>query len=315
MFVITDRSYRPQIQRATSVVTSYLDSFNILINGGYKHTSEQIKETRQVPQKDNDGNVVTHEDGTPVLESKEFAKTDYRDIHIPAHGDRIKALHPFPIAPFPIMQGNGAGMATTLLRKRLEPTEEGWVEQRLQKAAQFADVPAEWGIEPRKLEAKEVKDKDDSDAEDNATTDRMPTKRVQGSLSDDDIMQMWKYAHQEVFDQQYLKSRYPEEYGGGEGEGDMGDEEGSVYEDESPEGKDEDEEDEDDDFEDVMDLSDTPDATKVELAVATAPPPPSAAARAAAPNKLAVHKPIPGLPVLSLSLVHKFMASGDATGY
>lgn len=213
-----------------------------------------------------------------------------------------------------MLQGNAAGMANTLLRKRLEPMEEGWVEQRLQKAAEFAQVPSEWDIQPKKIEPKDDKDEIGSGDEETDAAERMRTKRVQGSLSEDDLMEMWKYAHQEVFDQQYLKTRYPEEYGGGDGEGDAGDE-GSVYDDESPESKDdEDEDDDDDDFEDVMDTSNTPDALKDESAATRILPPPGVAAQKPARAKLAVHKPIPGLPVLSLGFVHKFMALGDATG-
>ncbi|CAO2657290.1 Nn.00g034160.m01.CDS01 [Neocucurbitaria sp. VM-36] len=302
----------PQIHRTTNVVTNYLSSFSTLMNGGYKHSSENIQETRQVPKNDDNGNPILNPDGTPVLVSKDFPKTIYRDTPFNGQADRIRALHPFPIAPFPIM-GVGANMANTMLRKRLEPKEEEWVEERVRKASEFAHVPSEWGIEPRKSEVKAEKDDDDSDdGKEDDGAERMPTKRVKGTLSEDEILDLWQHAHQEAFDQQYLRNKYPEDYGEDAGDGEGGDEGETPGESEGP--GDEEEED-DEEFEDVMDTSGAPETSKtLEKPKVPVPEPASTGVRPASPAKPEVHPPVPGLPVLPLGFMHKFMSSGEVTG-
>ncbi|KAH9868454.1 hypothetical protein J1614_007526 [Plenodomus biglobosus] len=285
----------PQIQHTTTIVSNYINSFNTMINGGYQHTTEDI--LTKLPKLDENGKIVKDNLGNPVDSGKEVTKTIYRDIHVPAQGDRIKALHPFPIPPFPMHLPHAQGMANTLLRKRLEPMEEGWVEKRLQKAAEFAKVPEAWGIEPKKPEVKDEDDEQDSEGEDTGeTADVMPLKRVKGSLGEADIVEMWKLAHQETFDQEYLKATYPHEYGEDAGAG---------YED-SEEDEDEDEE----EFEDVMDTSGAPEVTASAPATMSS----QGTARAAASVKPAVHQPLSGQPVLPLGFIHKFMVLGEATG-
>lgn len=182
--------------------------------------------------------------------------------------------------------------------------EENWVESRLQKAAEFAHVPASWGIEPKREEVKDEHAGDDGANE--GAAERMPTKRVNGTLSEDDLLEMWKSAHQEAFDQGYLKAKYPSLYGGaGEGEAEGEDEDAGEDEEE--------EDDEEDDFEDAMDTSGAPEVATAPSGAVAAPSVPGRAARATSPTKPAMHKPIPGLPVLSLGFVHKFMTSGEAT--
>lgn len=281
------------------------------MHGGFKHNSKTTSVTRQVPQQDENGNNITNPDGTPALISKVVDVTTYNDTLINGQADRVRALHPFPIPPFPIM-GAGMNTANTLLRKRLEPKEEEWVEARLRKASEFAHVPSEWGIEPRKSDAKTEKDDSDSDEDkdegDDGAAERLPTKRVKGTLDEDQILDLWKFAHQEAFDAQYLRRKYPEAYGEGEGDGD-GDEEGDSPTDDE---KDEDEE----EFEDVMDTSGAPEASAApEISKSTdkSEAPGLEPAPVTVPAKPAAHQPVPGLPVLSLSFVHKFMSSGEVS--
>lgn len=304
--------FRPQIHRTTTLVTKHISSFNMFIYGGYKHNSLSSTETRQVPKQDDAGNIIMSADGQPVLVTKDIPKTTYSDQAIHGQAERVKALHPFPMPPFPMTQGGmpgpAAGLANTLLRKRLEPKEEDWVEERLRKASEFAHVPGEWGIEPRKVEPKDENDESDSEEEDNTdAVDHLPTKRVKGTLSEDDILDLWKYAHQEAFDHQYLKAKYPEQYGEGDGEGD---EEGETPADDQD---DDDDEDEEDDFEDVMDTSGAPETS---AAPPTSQPSEttgsaSAIGRIAVPARPAVHQPLPGSKVLELKFVHQFMTSGE----
>ncbi|KAI8938060.1 hypothetical protein NX059_005733 [Plenodomus lindquistii] len=290
----------PQIHHTTNLVSNYVNQFNKLINGGYQHTAEEI--VTKVPKVDDNGNIVKDSMGNTVDSGKEVTKTIYRDIPEPAQRDRIKALHPFPIPPFPMHLPHAQGMANTLLRKRLEPMEENWVEKRLQRAAEFAYVPEAWGVEPRKPEKKDGDDEQDSDDDDaSEDADTMPLKRVKGSLGEDDLVEMWKSAHQEAFDQQYLRMKYPNIYGEDTGAGDDDD-------DDDDSGDDDD--DDEDEFEDVMDTSGAPETAAPAAAPATSQDP----AHAATTVKSDVHQPVPGQPILPLGFMHRFMVLGEATG-
>lgn len=273
-----------------------MNSFNTLINGGYQHTTEDI--ITKVPKEDDIGNVIRDSLGNPIDSNEEVTKTIYRDVHQPAQGQRIKALHPFPIPPFPMHLPHAQGMATTLLRKRLEPMEEGWVEKRLQRAAEFAAVPEAWDIQPKKPDAKDNDNEQESDDEDaGEDAERMSLKRVKGSLGEDDMVEMWRTAHQEYFDREYLKKTYPSMYGGDDG-GSPGEEE-------------EDEDEDEDEFEDVMDTSG---AGAGAPTAARAVSPAQGALPTASSAMTAVHMPVPGAPVLPLGFLHKFMVTGEVTG-
>ncbi|KAL6712358.1 mediator of RNA polymerase II transcription subunit 8 [Coniothyrium glycines] len=291
-----------QVQPITSRVAGALSSMNSLINGGYKHESIVDKETRNLPKKDEAGNVITDAAGNAVLEAKEVTVTRYRDVPQPPNAKKIRALHPFPAPPFPMSQGNAAGMANTLLRKRLEPMEEGWVEARLRKAAEFVHVPAEWEIEPKRHHKDNVRLEPPEG--DDGFVDELPTKRVQSKLSENDILGLWTVAHQEAFDRTYQRQRYPEEFGEGQDEEEVDEEEDE---------DDDDDDDDDDEFEDVMDTSHTPDANAAQGKSDGTASAPAAVARTTVP-KPDIHKPIPGLPMMSLGYLHKFMCTGEATG-
>ncbi|KAF2132398.1 hypothetical protein P153DRAFT_364800 [Dothidotthia symphoricarpi CBS 119687] len=269
----------PTTQRFQSHINAYLKSIYQWLNGGYTHKQEVTTETAR-----NDA-------GEPIFDSttNEYLKeekTIYIDTPVAGHARRLQALHPFPMAPFPTGNEQMAGLAQTLLRKRLEPGEEKWVEERLARAAGFAHVPEEWEVEPRKAE---VKDEDEAANESNDAEGRekkQSTKRVPGTMTEDELMQLWDFAHRTVFDQEYQQTLFAE----GEGE----DEE---------EEDDEDGEDEDDG--DAMDTSGAP-IPVAAIATATAPAPKAKRAR----PELAPTGP----PMLPLSFVHRFMASGEVLG-
>lgn len=290
------------VQQTTSIVTRQMAQNMLLNHGGYRHEAPVDKETRMLPKKDAEGNTIRNGDGTPVLEAKEVTVTRYRDAPIPGNAEKMKALHVFPAPPFPMNQDFAAGMASTLLRKRLEPMEEAWVDARLKKAAEFVHIPAEWDIQPKKVLKEEAEGEADSDDEDDGFIEGLPTKRVASTLPEEDILDIWRVAHQEAFDRSYLKQHYPDEFGDGQDDGEEGDED--------DEGED-DEEDEDE-FEDAMDVdsTDASDAKKALDSSATATSAPAAIAKATAP-KAEVHKAIPGMHQLSLGFVHKFMATGE----
>ena len=272
-----------------------MGSFNTLINGGYQHTTEDI--VTKAAKEDEDGNIIRDNLGNPIDSGEEVTKTIYRDVHLPAQCGRIKALHPFPAPPFPMHLPHAQAMANTFLRKRLEPMEESWVEKRLQRAAEFAAVPETWDIEPKKPDANSDNDDQASDEESAAEdAERMPLKRVKGSLGEEDIVEMWRTAHQEYFDREYLKATYPSMYGGDDGG--------------SPEDE-EDEDEEEDEFEDVMDTSGAPTAVPTAALAASQSQGTVLAVSSITP---AVHLPTPGAPMLPLGFLHKFMVTGEATG-
>jgi hypothetical protein len=286
----------PQIRHTISAINSKLTSINGYINGYYKHAEEPIKDSN----------------GNPMLDEENNPRMRYIDTANPGEAERIGALHAFPLAPYPInVNDQLAYMADILLEKRLGPNEQKWVEERLRKAAEFAYVPGELGIDARKP----VEVKDESDDEDDGMkgwNDGIPTKRIKGTLNEDQIMEMWSVGHKTAFDKTYAKNMRFDE---GEGE-------------------DEDEDDEEEDMEDVkiegltptvggdaqgaraqgtegdQDMGDGEDGSE-DADTPKAPPVPVVMIQRAPP---AVHKPVPGKPSLSLSFVHRFMTSGEVEG-
>jgi hypothetical protein len=279
----------PHIRHTISVINSYLTSINAYINGSYRHKEEAIKDTN----------------GKPILDSEKNPLMSYRDTANEGHADQIGAMHVYPQAPFPMTNEQLAGMASILLDKRMGPPEEKWVEERLRKAAEFAYVPGEWGIEARKAVdvKKEENEDEEDDGEQKGALEGLPMKRVKGTLNEDQIMEMWTVGHKTTFDK-----TYQDEKGIGE------------VEEEDEEEEDEDEEMEDvkvegltpsqggaanaapdQDMEDGEEESEAPETPK-------APPAPVVMIQRAPP---AVHKPVPGVPVMALGIVHRFMASGD----
>lgn len=257
-------------------MNSYITTLNTFINGGRKHAVESRKT-----------------DAGKVLKNKQGAdEVRYNDITIPPQAETIRNLHPFPIAPFPNTNDHLAGLAQTLLRKRLEPTEEKWVEDRLSKALEFAAVPPEWGIEPRKPTEEDDKDSDNEADDDQPSMLHRFNKRAKGTLNEEQLVQRWNSAHMWFFNPPQT-SFDDEEYASGE-EGEEGDEE----EGETP-------------FEDAMntpagDVSGQP--AQEEATKSARPPPPVVMVQEAEPP---VHKPVPGMPVLELGLIQKFMATGQ----
>jgi hypothetical protein len=285
----------PHIRHTISVINSYLTSINAYINGSYRHKEEAIKDTN--------GNAILDEEKNPRML--------YRDSANEGHADRIGAMHVFPQAPYPMMNERLASMAAVLLDKRLGPPEEKWVEERLRKAAEFAYVPGEWGIDARKVETKDDgvgAEDDEDDDEQGGALEGLPMKRVKGTLNEDQILEMWAVGHKTTFDKSYQRER-----GFGEAE--------EVEDDEE-----EDEEDEDEEMEDVKIEGQTPSQGGVTSAAPgqdmengeeESEESDTPRAQPAAPVVMiqrappAVHKPVPGAPVMALSYVHRFMASGE----
>lgn len=265
----------PQIQRATSTVNGYITTLMTTINGGRRYTLENRKTDagKVLKTKSNDG------------------RRDYRDVEIEPQADIIRNLHPFPTSPYTGTDEHVNTVAQGLLRKRMEPAEEKWVEERLQKALEFATLPPEWGIEARKPSSTEdaKKESDDEiDAVAPSTAVNKFNKRVDGILTEEQLVQRWNSAHTWFFNPPRTDFDDEDEY---------------------EEGEEGDEEDDEDGFEDAMatpaaDAGSQPSQEDVQPAK---PPPPVVMIQEAEPP---VHKPVPGMPVLDLGVIQKFMATG-----
>ncbi|OAL05817.1 hypothetical protein IQ06DRAFT_289899 [Phaeosphaeriaceae sp. SRC1lsM3a] len=283
----------PHIRHTISVINAYLTSINSYINGSYKHREEALKDTN----------------GNPILDEEKVPRMLYRDTASEGMAPRIGAMHVYPQAPFPLGNERLAGMAAVLLDKRLGGPEEKWVEERLRKAAEFAYVPGEWGIEARKPAAVvETKDgeEDEGDEEGKALLEGLPTKRVKGTLSEDEILDMWGIGHRIAFDRQFQRERGLGQDGGEEDDEDEEDEEDEEMEDVKIEG--------------VTPTTgvDAPNGDQdMEIeseAAATPKPPPAAPVVLIQRAPAAVHQPVAGVPVMPLGFVHRFMASGEVQG-
>ncbi|KAH6878138.1 hypothetical protein BKA58DRAFT_376584 [Alternaria rosae] len=295
----------PQIQQTTRTVTSYLNSIHLLINGGYRHQSKLVTQKHHIPSKDAAGNPMVDSAGNAVLVERDVRRRMTSIQALPTNTAKFEALHPFPNSSFPMNAGGGmaAGMAGTLLRKRLEPMEESWVEERIRKASEWCFVPEEWGIAPRKSEptattAIEEEEEDTVPESERLDSEAIPTTRVKDVLSADEIVDLWKHAHQEVFDIKYLRQKYPASYPDPGAQGaDDGEEEG--------EEGDEDEEEEEEEFEDVMDTSGGAETEEKDAAK------PKVVRKKVTVGRLPVHEPVDGVPVLSLGFAHKFAEIGE----
>lgn len=269
----------PEVQQTISNINNQLTNINAYINGTYRRTAEEVR--------NNEGQLVKDEDGNVVVQ--------YTHFDVAGKKKELGDMHVFPMAPFPIMNEQLAGMALTLLEKRLGPTEEKWAEERVKKAAEFAHVPAEWGVVPRKVETYDENKEEDEFKE---WAKGLPTKRLKGKLDEDQLMEMWAVGHKTAFDRRYQKQKqFGASQGGGRDEEE--DEEDEDMEDVEGMKQDDDDDDEDDDEDEDSDEAASKAPPPVQLIQSSQPP---------------VHKPIPGAPMLPLSTVHRFMSSGETLG-
>lgn len=278
----------PTIRYTVSRVNDYLSSITAYLNGTYKHREDPLIAT----------------DGKPMVDQEGNQRVRVVETAVEGMAGKIGALHVYPQAPFPMGNERLAGMAAVLLDKRLGPPEEKWVEERLRKAAEFAYVPPEWGIEAVKKSAGDKKNDDDEDEDEDIKEwyDGLFTKRVKGSLNEDQIGEIWATGYLAAFDKVFQDEKKL---------GSWGDEE--VYE----EGEDEEDEDEEE-MEDVLGDGQTPVVGGAQTNgdqdvgdAETPKPPPPAPVVMIQKAPPAVHKAVPGAPAMSLGLVHRFMMSGE----
>jgi hypothetical protein len=284
----------PHIRYTVSLANNYLSSISAYLNGSYKSREEALRTA----------------DGKPMVDHEKNPRIRYIDTATEGAAGKVGALHVYPQAPFPMGNERLAGMAAVLLDKRLGPPEEKWVEERLRKAAEFAYVPGEWGIDVNKKAASDEKDEGDDDEDEDLKEwyDSLFTKRLKGTLNEDQIGEIWASGHQAAFDKTYQEEKNLGAPSGGD-------------EDEFEEGE-EDEDEDEEEMEDVLGDGQTPVAggaqtngdldMKDDIDTPKAPPPAPVVMIQRAPP--AVHKPVPGVPAMSLGVVHRFMTSGEVQG-
>ncbi|KAF2691632.1 hypothetical protein K458DRAFT_411358 [Lentithecium fluviatile CBS 122367] len=110
----------------------------------------------------------------------------------PATTEVFRSLHPYPMPPFDIENPQMAGLANVILRKKPDITDEKWILDRLAKAQEFAHVPGDWNIEPRKI-SKDAEDVDEDDEGSKASIKSM-YRRQRGTLDEDQIAELWGIA-------------------------------------------------------------------------------------------------------------------------
>jgi hypothetical protein len=297
------------------MVTNYITSIHLLINGGFRHQNKLVTQKQRIPSKDASGNPILDAGGNEVFVERDVRRRLIATQPLPTNTEKFRALHPFPNPLYPMNAGGGmaAGMAGTLLRKRLEPMEEGWVEDKIKKAGEWLYVPEEWDIDMKKANAsaaaaatKQESDEDDEDDEvpssERLDSEAIPTKRVKDVLSGDAIKDLWQHAHQEVFDMKYLRQTYPASY---PAEDAQDANEGEEEEDDDEE-QDDEEEEEEEEFEDVMDTSGGQEAGDGDSSK-----PKVMKKKKAVVGKLPVHQALQGVPVLSLGVVQRFTEIGE----
>lgn len=300
---------RPQIHRSTTIVTNYISAIHLLINGGFRHTDKKVQQKERVVSKDALGNPILDASGHDTFVDKDIWRRLIATHPLPTNTEKFQALHPFPNPSYPMNAGGGmaAGMAGTLLRKRLEPMEEGWVEDKIRKAGEWLYVPEEWGVDMKKPNARadkqdgeeEEEEEDGVPESERLDSEAIPTKRVKDALSGEAIKDLWQHAHQEVFDLKYLRRTYPASYPT------EGAQEANEDDDEEGDEEEGDEEEEEEEFEDVMDTSGGQEEGKEDESR------PKLMKKKVLVGKLPVHQPMDGVPVLSLGVVHRFAEIGE----
>jgi hypothetical protein len=101
----------------------------------------------------------------------------------------LSRLRPYPIPPFPAAEPGKDGFVQTILRKKLEPAAEQWVEDRIRTAKEFCDVPEDWGIETKPDEDEEEKKGEDEQKDEYGGIQRLKT-----DMKEHEITEVWSAA-------------------------------------------------------------------------------------------------------------------------
>ncbi|KAF2440337.1 hypothetical protein P171DRAFT_435154 [Karstenula rhodostoma CBS 690.94] len=98
----------------------------------------------------------------------------------------FRALHSFPIPPFPTADPSLGALIDTISSKEPGAKEKDWILAKLTKAAEFAHVPGDWGIE-----AKRPVEEEDEEMNEGGEG-RIKLRRQKANLDEDQLAELWK---------------------------------------------------------------------------------------------------------------------------
>lgn len=102
----------------------------------------------------------------------------------------FRALHSFPIPPFPTANPSLGTLIDTIMSKEPGAKEKDWILDKIIKAAEFAHVPSDWDIQ-----AKPAVEEEDETMEE-AGESKLKLRRQKANLDEDQLAELWN----DVFD-------------------------------------------------------------------------------------------------------------------
>ena len=83
------------------MVTNYITSIHVLINGGFRHQNKLVTQKQRIPSKDAAGNSIRDVGGNDVFVERDVRRRLIATQPLPTNSDKLLALHPFPNPTFP----------------------------------------------------------------------------------------------------------------------------------------------------------------------------------------------------------------------
>ncbi|KAF9735120.1 hypothetical protein PMIN06_001465 [Paraphaeosphaeria minitans] len=133
----------------------------------------------------------------------------------------FRALHSFPIPPFPTANESLGTIIDAILSKEPGTKEKDWILDKIIKAAEFAHVPSDWDIQ-----AKPPADEEDEDMDEGGESG-VKLRRQKANLDEDQLADLWKDVYDIVNEVANVSNQNQE----GDDSGASGDEEDEEMED------------------------------------------------------------------------------------
>ncbi|KAF1974348.1 hypothetical protein BU23DRAFT_553410 [Bimuria novae-zelandiae CBS 107.79] len=119
----------------------------------------------------------------------------------------FRALHAFPIPPMPNGDPQMAALIDTIFSKEPGAKEQDWIRAKLVKAAEFAHVPGDWGIEAKRA------NEDDDEEMDGVEEGSTRLRRQKAYLDEDQLAELWRDVYDIAEDQAAVAQNALEESG------------------------------------------------------------------------------------------------------
>ena len=129
----------------------------------------------------------------------------------------FRALHAFPIPPFPNGDPQMSALSDTIFSKEPGNKEQDWIRAKLTNAAEFAHVPGDWGIEAKRP-AEEHEDETQTQEERNP-------RRQRAYLDEDQLAALWNDVYDLVEEQATVAQNALNEEASGDEDEDEGEDE------------------------------------------------------------------------------------------